>query len=163
MATSTNKKVQIRRFEREDIAAFVNPVTYIAAGSLEYLTIHGTIGHADLREVKMVEFVRDFSHSTEEKRAFLTRPKLEGLWVRFRFRDADVLEAILPNDLLQTEVHGFSGTPPDFSGNRQKIFIPRAALQAVQVLGVIGTPLKPRRPAARKAPAPGQIDLFDKS
>jgi hypothetical protein len=83
---------------------------------------------------------------------------MEGLWVRLEFRDSDVMEGILANNLLQLEPYGFSVTPPDPYSNQQRIFIPRTALRAMAVLGVVGSPLKKRK--ARPTPKE-QIGLFE--
>ncbi len=40
------------------------------------------------------------------------------------------------------EHYGFTVIPPDPYGNQQRVFVPRAALQSVEVLGVVGSPLK---------------------
>jgi hypothetical protein len=48
-------------------------------------------------------------------------------------------------------------TPPDLHGNITKIFIPRAALAEMTVLGVVGIA---RRKAA-PAPSPAQPELFN--
>ena len=80
-----------------------------------------------------------------ERQVFLTRPKMEGLWVSFRFRDGEMMEGIMPNNLLQVEPYGFTVIPPDSYGNQQRVFVPRTALQAVEVLGVVGSPLKRRK------------------
>ena len=58
------------------------------------------------------------------------------------------MEGILPNNLLQIESHGFMVVPPDPYGNRQRVFVPRAALLGVEVLGVVGSPLKKRKAKA---------------
>lgn len=109
-------------------------------------------------DVKMVAFVRDFDAGSEPGRqVFQTRPKSEGLWVRLEYRDGDVAEGILPNNLLQIETHGFTIIPPDAYGNTQRLFVPRMALRSVQVLGVVGSPLK-KKP---KPPAKEQIGLFE--
>ena len=60
---------------------------------------------------------------------------MEGLWVSLRFRDGEVLEGVIPNNLLQLETFGFTIIPPDPYSNNQRIYIPRAALQSVAVLG----------------------------
>ena len=85
-----------------------------------------------MAETKLVCFVRDFDagETWREHRAFATRPKSPGLWVRFRFRDGDSLEGMLPNNLLQIEAAGFSSIPPDPSFQNQRIFVPRAALRS---------------------------------
>jgi hypothetical protein len=48
--------------------------------------------------------------------------------------------------------------PPDPNGNQQRIFVPREAAIAVEVLGVIGSPLRKRKPAPVSQ---DQIRLFD--
>jgi hypothetical protein len=48
--------------------------------------------------------------------------------------------------------------PPDSFGNQQRVWAPRASLVSVEVLGVVGSPLKKRK--AKPAPKE-QIGLFD--
>ena len=49
-------------------------------------------------------------------------------------------------------------TPPENAGNAQRIFVPRAGLNGVQVLGVVG---KPKTKRERPAPAMSkQFKLF---
>jgi hypothetical protein len=83
---------------------------------------------------------------------------MDGLWVRLRFRDNDVMEGVMPNNLLQVEQYGFTVVPPDSYGNRQRVFIPRQALRSVEVLGVVGSPLTKRK---AKPALEEQIRLFD--
>ncbi len=64
----------------------------------------------------------------------------------------------MSNNLLQVEQQGFTVIPPDPYSNNQRIFIPRASLRSVEVLGVVGSPLKKRKD---KAGAKEQIGLFD--
>ena len=159
MAGSTTKKVVIRRFQRESLAGYVNPAAYLQPIGIELLSEDGVVSVVAYHEVKTVDFVRDFESGTEtERNTFLTRPKMAGLWVSFRFRDNDTLEGILPNNLLPLDPHGFVVIPPEPYGNRQRLFIPRAALVSVEVLGVVGSPLKRRKP---KPAVQEQIGLFD--
>jgi hypothetical protein len=68
------------------------------------------------------------------------------------------MEGIMPNNLLPLEPYGFTVIPPDSYSNQQRVFIPRAAVRSVEVLGVVGSPLKKRKaPAVPKE----QIGLFD--
>lgn len=92
------------------------------------------------REVKCVSFVRDFAGpgTPEDRKVFHTRPKMEGLWVRMLFRDSDLMEGILPNNLMLIDPYGFSFVPPDPFSNNQRIFVPREALRDIHVLGVVG-------------------------
>jgi hypothetical protein len=159
LASSTTKKAVIRRFQRETLAGYLNPVTFLQPEGVELLSADGQVAVVPYHEVRTVSFVRDFDAPDEpDRQVFLTRPKMAGLWVRFRFRDGEVMEGILPNNLLQLEAHGFVVVPPDSYGNRQRVFVPRAALIGVEVLGVVGSPLKRRK---SKADAIEQIGLFD--
>ena len=94
----------------------------------------------------------------QKHRAFATRPKTAGLWVRFRFRDGDRLEGILPNNLLQIEPAGFSAIPAGPSYQNQRVFVPRLALSGVEVLGTIGNSAR-RRPA-KKTDDDSQLKMF---
>jgi hypothetical protein len=163
MAGSTTKKVLVRRLHGQTTPAFANPQTYLRPDGVEVLTRDGQVQVVPYPELKAVYFVRDFDvgPETEEKKLFQSRPKLEGLWIRMRFRDDDLLDGILPNDLLQLTDKGLTVTPPDPYSNNQRIFVSRSALVELTVLGVIGSPLtKPRRKAA--PPSKDQIELFDK-
>jgi hypothetical protein len=100
VASSTVKKVVVRRFERENLAGFVNPFSYLQPLHIELLKPEGSLVLVPYEEVKSVCFVKDFEAEPEVRRVFLTRPKLEGLWIRMVFRDDEVLDGILPNDLL---------------------------------------------------------------
>jgi hypothetical protein len=159
LASSTTKKALIRRFHRETLAGYLNPVTFLQPAGIELLSAEGQVAIVSYDEVKMASFVRDFDQTEEQDRqVFQTRPKMAGLWVSFRFRDGEAMEGILPNNLLQIEPHGFVVVPPDPYGNRQRVFVPRVALLSVEVLGVVGSPLKKRK---AKADAADQIGLFD--
>jgi hypothetical protein len=156
MAGSTTKKVQIWRFDRETLTGFANPVTYLTDAGVELLTLAGNVVIANYSEVKSVFFVREFD-SADVRRTFLSRPKLDGLWLRLTFRDGDVQEAVMPNNLLFVEPHGFNLIPPETT---QRIWVPREALTSVQVLGVIGGRASAMKRA--KAPTKDQIGLFER-
>lgn len=158
MAGSTTKKAIIRRFDREPLAGYVNPVSFLRPGGVELLFPDGKIQTVPYADIKSIAFVRDFEQGGSADRAtFLTRPKMEGLWVRLHFRDGDVLEGVMPNNLLQIDPYGFSIVPPDSMSNQHRVFVPKGALRSVDVLGVVGSPLK------RKAKAGGkdQGELFE--
>ena len=150
----------IRRFDREPLTGFVNAQSYLQPQGVELLTPGGACLVVPYSEIKVVCFVRDFGsvEPTQEKKVFNTRPKTDGLWVRMELRDGEVLDGILSNNLLQLTPEGFTVTPPDAYSNNQKLFVPRAALSQLNVLGVVGSPLTRRKPK----PAPeGQIGLFE--
>jgi hypothetical protein len=158
---STNKKVLVSRFDREPLSGFVNPQNYLLPEGLELLSQGGAVNVVPYAEVKLVCFVRDFQQGEPRKelRLFTTRPKMEGLWIRMRFRDGDAMDGLLSNNLLLMEPYGFSVIPPDPGFQNQRVFIPKAAVTGVQVLGVIGSPLRIRK---TKPTPKEQIDLFER-
>lgn len=159
MAASTTKKAVVRRFDKEALSGYINPVSYLQPTGIELLSAEGKIVGVPYAEIRTVSFVRDFQvHEEEERQVFFTRPKMEGLWVRLVFRDSAVMEGVMANNLLQLEPYGFTVIPPDSYGNRQRVFVPRAALESFAVLGVVGSPLKR---AKGKPAAKDQIRLFD--
>jgi hypothetical protein len=150
MAASTAKKVIVRRFDRENLNGFVNAYSYLQPAAVELLRQDGSLALLPYEEVRSVCFVKDFDAGPDPSRIFQTRPKLEGVWVRMLFRDGEVLDGILPNDLLAWDTLGFTVTPPEPDSNNQKVFAPRQALRSIQILGIIGSPLRPKR--AKRAP-----------
>ncbi len=151
----------VTRFDREPLAGFVNPQSYLQAEGLELLSQGGAVSVVPYGDIKLVCFVRDFQQGEPRKelRLFTTRPKMEGLWVRMRFRDGDVMDGMLSNNLLQLDSYGLSVVPPDPGFQNQRVFVPKSALSTVQVLGVVGSPLRMRKP---KPAAKEQLEMFDK-
>jgi len=158
LAGSTTKKAVIRRYDKESLAGYVNPASFLVPAGVELLSANGNVSTVPYEEIKSIAFVRDFESRENDRRVFNTRPKMEGLWVAFQFRDGEVMEGVLSNNLLLIEQYGFSFIPPDPYSNNQRIFVPRSSLRSVEVLGVVGSPLKRRK---AKAPEKEQIGLFD--
>ena len=152
---STHKKVVVRFFDRPILRGYLNPSKLGDAETLELLTPEGEQRNVAANEVRSIYFVREFADNFEsERKVFLSRPKLNGLWVRLKFRDEDTMEGVVPNDLLSLLDRGVQITPPDLHGNTLRIFIPRSSLTEMTVLGVVGI-------ARRKPPAPPQPSLFN--
>ncbi len=157
MAT-THKKVIVRKMDRDSVTGYVG-ASFIADGKLELLNTAGNVVLIDLREVKGVYFVREFNDSESlTRKTFTSRPRTEGLWVRLRFRDNEIIEGMMPNDLVQEGSEGFSVIPPDTGGNTQRIFVPRQALAEMTVLGVIGEKKSQRR--GRRPEDTRQVPMF---
>jgi len=137
------------------LQGYLNP-TRLPDDPLDVLTTNGEHREIPLKEIRAVYFVRDFTDDYEpERKAFFSRPKLDGLWVRLKFRDNETLEGVVNNDLLALLDSGIQITPPDLNGAAVRIFVPRSALSEVTVLGVVG--VARRKPAAA---APAQPKLF---
>jgi hypothetical protein len=136
---STHKKVIVELQDRKLLKGYLNPAALARADSLDLLTPEGEHQELPLDKLRAVYFVRDLADDINlERKSFLSRPKLEGLWVRLRFRDGDHLEGVIPNDLLGLLDNGVQITPPDFNANTDRVYIPRAALTELTVLGVVG-------------------------
>lgn len=155
-SASTLKKVVVAFYDREKLEGYLNPLRVQGPEPLDLLTVNGEHKPLSMKNVRAIYFVRDFNGDYEpERKAFLSRPKLEGLWVRLKFRDNEMLEGVVPNDLLALLDSGVQITPPDLNGAVPRIFVPREALSELTVLGVVG--IARRKPAT---PAPAQPKLF---
>ena len=150
---STHKKVIVALLDRKSLRGYLNPSRLGQIDPVDLLTQTGEHQELPLAKIRSIYFVRDFDDDFEpERKAFLSRPKLDGLWLRLRFLDGDSLEGVIPNDLLGLIDNGIQITPPDFNSNTDRIFIPRAALSEVTVLGVVG--IARRKPSVAAAAQP---------
>jgi hypothetical protein len=77
---------------------------------------------------------------------FSIRPRTAGVWLRMTLTDGEEIEGLAANDRSLVEGSGLLLTPPDTRSNTQRIYIPRAAIQTLEVVGLIGA-------GARKAVA----------
>jgi hypothetical protein len=141
---------------------YLNPSALGRKEEADLLTQSGEHQAIPLADIKSVHFIREFSEPFAlERKTFLSRPKLDGLWVRLRFRDEDSLEGIVGNNLLDMLDSGIQLTPPDLHANTLRLFIPRSALLELKVLGVVGGARRTAQPQpAAKAPT-AQSKLFN--
>ena len=155
---SSHKKVIVETLDRESIRGYLNPSQLGQGPAVDLLTQAGEHREIQLEGVRSIYFVRDFTDDFEpERKTFFSRPKLDGLWVRLKFRDNETLEGVVPNNLLDLLDRGVQITPPDLNGPSMRIFIPRSALTELTVLGVVGM----QRRTQPKAVAAGQSKLFE--
>jgi hypothetical protein len=160
VAGSTSKRVLVARFDRAAVKGFINPRTWLGADGIEVLTPEGSLTRVPYAEVRFVCFVRDFDQQEprREMRIFLTRPKMNGLWVRLRLHDGEALEGVMSNDPLGWEVEGFSLVPPDPNYQNQRLFVPRASIAEMRILGVIGGAARKR---SKKPERGSQLEMFN--
>ena len=145
------------------IEGYVSPAAYLRPDGVEILKRNAEVAVVPYEQIRAVYFVRDFGEPPDgdgQKRAFGSRPKLDGLWVRLKFREGEEVEGVMANDLTLMNEFGVTFTPPDANAATQKIFVPRKAIEAIKVLGVIGSPVHRRRPRRRTEPSRDQRDLF---
>jgi hypothetical protein len=157
---AAHKKVIVRKLDRDSVSGYVSAPQFVNEGKVEVLNTAGTVVAIDLREIKGVYFVREFGEAESlARKTFTSRPRTEGLWVRLRFKDSEVLEGLMPADLLQSMPEGYLVNPPDQRSNTQRIFVPRSALESLTVLAVIGTAR--RKPRAARGEDQRQVTMFE--
>jgi hypothetical protein len=143
---STRKPVIVRKFSREWYAGYAGSVFGQDAPSLEILDMSGKVLTLGWETVKWVCYVRDFSSSGDAanperllQKRFAVRPRTAGLWVRMTLNDGDELEGIAANDRSLILGAGLLVTPPDTRSNTQRIYVPRQAIQSLEVVSLIGS------------------------
>jgi hypothetical protein len=167
-SSSTRKKVVVRRLDGDSIKGYVDSGSFLGPEGARVLDREGRLTSVPLENIKGIYFVRDFEGDPDraERKVFLSRPRLSGIWIRMTFKDNEVMDGLMANNLLESHPSGFLVTPPDFSSNNLRIFVPRAALGSVEVLGVISNGSarraidRARRRAPKAAPEGAQISLF---
>jgi len=149
--------VVIELGDKTALRGYINPGRISGAETLDLLTPDGEHEQVPVARVRAVYFVRDLEEEfAPGRKAFLSRPKLDGLWVKVTFRDQATLEGVIPNDLVAFLDNGLHLTPPDFNSNADRIYVPRPAIAELTVLGVVG--VARRKPATAAAAQP---KLFD--
>ena len=167
----SRKKVIVRMNDLAVQAGYLPACGFLnrASGTVELLDAGGRIVEIPMNAIRYVAYVRDFNLDDEEnperllRRAFMARPRTEGLWVRLTFADGEVLEGLagLDASLLEDAVvdGGVYLIPPDVRSNTQRIFVPRGSIAGMVVVGVITTPSKAAAPAPAKKRYEGELDL----
>ncbi len=166
---SAQKKVIVRSFNDHLHWGYLPQEVTLLHGYIELMDPAAHVTPIQLSEVKWIAYVRDFNladqHLPErlERRKFTARPRAEGLWVRMRLTDGDVLEGLVQvNRLLLDSLADSLGlflAPPDTRGNTQRLFVPRSAIESIEAMGLIQpTTAKPQKPA-KEEPQP---TLFEK-
>jgi hypothetical protein len=168
--SSSRKKVVVRRFSPGPLWGYLPQSGLVVHGEtpmLDLLDLSGRAQPLPLSDVKYVSFVRDFNIGDQllperlVRKTFLARPRTEGLWLRLQMRDGDRIEGLAPLDLTMadgwTDDLGVQLVPPDIRANTQRLFVPRSAMEAMEVVAVITTPSRKKAPAA---PDEDQPDLF---
>jgi hypothetical protein len=161
---SSRKKVIARKLSRDWLAGYLPPADFVHRGQIEILDLGGKVVALPLNELKWICFVRDFNSGEPDnperllRKSFTGRPRSEGVWLRLRLTDADLIEGLATNDLTLLDPSGVFLTPPDIRSNTQRIFVPRPTIIEFTVVAVIASPAR-RKPTE----VPAQEDLFRSS
>lgn len=162
---SLRKPVIVRKFSRDWHAGYAGAGFDGNPAELEILDPAGKVLRVPWSDVKWVCYVRDFpAHPSDQAnperlthKRFSVRPRTSGLWLRLTLSDGDEIEGLASNDSSLIQGAGLLLTPPDTRSNTQRIYIPRQAIQSLQVVALIGAPGRKRAPAAGSV---DQADLF---
>jgi hypothetical protein len=169
MAT-TRKKVIVRRFTGDSLPGYLPASAIVREGMIDLLDLSGRIVALPVGDIKTISYVRDFNLADTAnperltRRAFLARPRTEGLWLRLTFRSGDLLEGLAPADRsfmdALVEDAGLFLTPPDTRSNTQRLYVPRTAIADLVLLAVVTSPSR-RQPLAERPPKQNlQDELF---
>jgi hypothetical protein len=160
---SQRKPVIVRKFSRDWFAGYAAAGFGQDAGELEVLDLTGKVLRVGWEQVKWVCYVRDLPSGEQANperlihKKFGIRPRTAGVWLRMTLTDGDEIEGLAANDRSLLEGAGLLLTPPDTRSNTQRIYLPRQAIQTLEVVGLIG---------GRQRAAPGraieQPELFPK-
>lgn len=190
-SSSSRKKVIVRRLTGVTVPGYLplsgflrNPAT---GPAIDLLDLSGHVISILIKDIKHICYVRDFNLNDTvnperlTRRAFLARPRSEGLWLRLTFRSLpststsptststvtsapDQIEGLAPIDAsLLDDLVGDAGlqlTPPDIRSNTQRVYVPRAAIADLQLIAVITTPSRKKPLTAPTAPSL-QNELFN--
>jgi hypothetical protein len=154
---SQRKPVIVRKFSRDWLAGYAAMKFPPGAPEMEILDLSGKVTWIRWETVKWVCYVRDFPGAADQAnperllhKRFAVRPRTAGLWLRMSLTDGDELEGLASNDRSLIDGAGLLLIPPDQRSNTQRIFVPRQAIQSLEVLSLIGA--GKRRPAAASQP-----------
>lgn len=157
---SSRKPVIVRKFSRDWVAGYADAAIAPKATALEILDPSGKVVAILWDAIKWVCYVRDISAGEQNnperllQKRFTVRPRAAGLWLRMTLADGDELEGLAANDRSLIDGAGLLLTPPDTRSNTQRIYVPRQAIQTLEVVSLIGA-------AARKrAASTPQPELF---
>jgi hypothetical protein len=163
---SLRKPVIVRKFSRDWVAGYAGSGFGQDEAALEILDPAGKVLTIDWDAVKWVCYVRDLPATSSDqanperllRKRFAVRPRTAGVWLRMTLNDGEELEGLAANDRSLVEGAGLLLTPPDTRSNTQRIYVPRQAIQKLEVVGLIGAAGRRRREDA--TPPAAQPDLF---
>jgi hypothetical protein len=163
---SARKPVIVRKFSRDWLAGYAAADFGQAKAELEFLDLTGRVVCMSWEQVKWMCYVRALPAGPADqadperlvRKRFSLRPRTAGLWMRLTLQDGDELEGLAANDRSLIDGAGLLLTPPDTRSNTQRIYVPRQAVQSLDVLSLIGAGGRKRVEAPK--PSGEQRDLF---
>ncbi len=163
---SARKPVIVRKLTREWYAGYAGTGFAHDPNELEILDLNGKVLRIAWSQVKWICYIRDFPSAPADqanperllRKRFTVRPRTAGVWLRMTLADGEQLEGLAANDLSLVTGTGLLLTPPDTRSNTQRIYVPRHAIESLEVVSLIGAANR-KRPHD-KGKAARQPDLF---
>jgi len=161
---SIRKPVIVRNFSQDWFAGYAGAGFGQDAAELEILDLTGKVLRIGWEQVKWVCYVRDIPDGEQAnperllRKRFAIRPRTAGLWLRMTLTDGEELEGLAANDRSLVEGAGLMMTPPDTRSNTQRMYVPRQAIQTLEVVSLIGA--AGRKQPFASSPRARQPELF---
>ena len=165
----SHKKAILRKLSRDWVAGYVAAEGFCREGAVELLDLTSKVVQVPAREIKWICYVRDFNSGEVNnperllRKTFAGRPRIEGVYLRLKLTDGDVLEGVAANDRGLISGEGVFLLPPDTRANTQRIWIPCSAVSELEVVAVIGTAVRKKSTAVEstaRVEAADQPELF---
>src|ERR1700723_342392 len=102
---AAQKKVVVRQFNGGVAWGYLPAAGFLENGSITLMEVDGRAKAIDFSNIKTICYVRDFNLDDPDdperlgRRAFPSRPRGEGLWLRLRLLDGDSLEGLSGFDM----------------------------------------------------------------
>jgi hypothetical protein len=164
---SARKPVIVRKFSRDWFAGYAGTDFGQQTAELEILDLSGKVVRMGWEQVKWVCYVRDLPGGSDQanperlvRKRFALRPRTAGLWLRLKLADGDELEGLAANDRTLIDGAGLLLMPPDTRSNTQRIYVPRQAIQELEIVSLVGAASRKRAEAVE--PHTQQSELFSK-
>ena len=149
---NSRKPVVVRKFSRDWLVGYADADPGQNTLDLEILDATGKVLRIAWEQVKWVCYVREFPGASVDPanperlmhKRFSVRPRTAGVWMRMTLADGDELEGLAANDLSLVTGAGLLLTPPDTRSNTQRIYVPRQAIQSLEVVSLIGVSARKR-------------------
>ncbi|HCT61951.1 MULTISPECIES: hypothetical protein [Acidobacterium] len=163
------KKAIVRKFSREWLAGYLPQEDLCHLGMVELLDLESKVALVAAQEIKWVCYVRDFNSGEVNnperllRKTFAGRPRIEGVHLRLKLTDGDVIEGVAANDRSLLGAEGVFLLPPDTRSNTQRMWIPVTAIAELEAMAVVGS-AKKKMVSARvdgAAAAADQPELFE--
>lgn len=158
---ASRKKAIARKLTQEWVAGYLPASGFWREGRVEMLGLDGKAEQIEADKLKWVCYVRDFNSGEAAnperllRKTFAGRPRAEGVVLRLKLKDGDVVEGLAANDASLVSGEGIFLTPPDVRSNTQRIWVPRTAIETLEVAAVIGA-------TKRRQPAEGAVERQEK-